>query len=201
MQFIRAPFFLAVALAFSACETPLADSWNNTVTRLSPKHEDDSDARYGLNSNGPSQPQRRSIDSDTVYLGPKPTPVAERNLERRSDAPAGNVRLKPFRSSAAASGPVVKHETAPHVSPTPKPSPKPTPKVKASPTPKPVTEATPKPTPAESNEPPPFASPVPGKKGYVTSPFSPGAGFIDVTGLPPGSLAKDPYSGKAFRVP
>ncbi len=65
----------------------------------------------------------------------------------------------------------------------------------------PVAETTPKPTPAESNEPPPFASPVPGKKGYVTSPYSPGAGFIDVTGLAPGSLAKDPYSGKAFRVP
>jgi hypothetical protein len=42
---------------------------------------------------------------------------------------------------------------------------------------------------------------VPGKKGYVTSPYSPDAGFIDVSGLEPGSQARDPYTQKIFRVP
>ena len=47
----------------------------------------------------------------------------------------------------------------------------------------------------------PMAKPVPGKPGYVYSPFAPNAGYVDVTGLTPGSEAKDPYTGKVFRVP
>lgn len=47
----------------------------------------------------------------------------------------------------------------------------------------------------------PMATPVPGKPGYVYSPFSGNGAFVDVQGLAPGSLAKDPYSGRTFRVP
>jgi hypothetical protein len=47
----------------------------------------------------------------------------------------------------------------------------------------------------------PFAKPVAGKPGYVYSPFNTKGGYIDVTGYKAGSLAKDPYSGKIFRVP
>jgi hypothetical protein len=47
----------------------------------------------------------------------------------------------------------------------------------------------------------PYAKPVPGKPGYVFSPFDKNGGYVDVTGLSPGSKAKDPYSGKIFRVP
>jgi len=47
----------------------------------------------------------------------------------------------------------------------------------------------------------PYGVPVPGKPGFVTSPYSPGSGYIDVRGFPPNSEAKDPYSGKIFRVP
>jgi hypothetical protein len=36
--------------------------------------------------------------------------------------------------------------------------------------------------------------------GRVVSPFQPGK-EIDVSGLPSGSLARDPFSGKIFRVP
>ena len=46
----------------------------------------------------------------------------------------------------------------------------------------------------------PFGIPVPGKKGLVTSPFSPDS-YIDVRAFPPGSEVKDPYTGKVFRVP
>ncbi len=47
----------------------------------------------------------------------------------------------------------------------------------------------------------PVATPVLGKPGFVISPFAPKAGYVDVTGLPPGSEVKDPYTGKTFRVP
>lgn len=47
----------------------------------------------------------------------------------------------------------------------------------------------------------PTAKPVPGKPGYVFSPFDPSGGYVDVTGYPSGSKAKDPYSQKVFIVP
>lgn len=65
------------------------------------------------------------------------------------------------------------------------------------------TRSTPPPPPVASRPPAaaPMAKPVPGKQGYVLSPFSPDAGYIDVSGMPPGTEAKDPYTGKVFRVP
>ena len=47
----------------------------------------------------------------------------------------------------------------------------------------------------------PYAKPVPGKPGFVTSPYAPYQGYIDVRGFPPGTEVKDPYSGKTFLVP
>ena len=47
----------------------------------------------------------------------------------------------------------------------------------------------------------PTAKPVPGKPGYVFSPFDPGGGYVDVTGYSSGQKVKDPYSGKIFLVP
>ncbi len=47
----------------------------------------------------------------------------------------------------------------------------------------------------------PYGTPVPGKPGFVTSPHSPSAGYVDVRGFPPGTEVKDPYSGKTFLVP
>ena len=47
----------------------------------------------------------------------------------------------------------------------------------------------------------PTAKPVPGKPGYVFSPFDPGGGYVDVTGYASGQKVKDPYSGKIFLVP
>ncbi len=217
MQRLRVALVFSVAMAFSACETPIGDAWNNAVSKMSPNREDDSAARNGINSQQPSG-QTRNIDSDTVYLGPK-RPASQPN---RPAPTSGPVRLKPFRSAtgakphpteqaAARSGTDSLPKPTPHANAsatprlTPKPTPKPTPKTTPKPTPKPAAEGEisekSNPTPAPENAPPPFASPVPGKKGYVTSPFSPDAGFIDVTGLDPGSEAKDPYSGKIFRVP
>ncbi|HWY52618.1 MAG TPA: hypothetical protein VNW72_14170 [Chthoniobacterales bacterium] len=46
-----------------------------------------------------------------------------------------------------------------------------------------------------------YGTPVAGKKGFVTSPFSPDAGYIDVRGFAPGTPVKDPYTGKVFLTP
>lgn len=47
----------------------------------------------------------------------------------------------------------------------------------------------------------PTAKPVPGKPGYVFSPFDSSGGYVDVNGYASGSKVKDPYSGKVFLVP
>ncbi len=46
-----------------------------------------------------------------------------------------------------------------------------------------------------------YGTPVPGKTGFVTSPFSPQSGYIDVRGFAPGTPVKDPYTGKIFLTP
>jgi hypothetical protein len=46
----------------------------------------------------------------------------------------------------------------------------------------------------------PYARPVPGKPGFVYSPYDEKF-LIDVRGAPPGTAVNDPNSGKAFRVP
>ena len=46
-----------------------------------------------------------------------------------------------------------------------------------------------------------YGTPVPGKPGFVTSPFAPDKGYVDVTGFPPGTEVEDPYTGKTFLTP
>lgn len=77
---------------------------------------------------------------------------------------------------------------------------------KPEPTSKPTTQEPIPPGPAVP-EPPkqvgelPYAKAVAGKPGFVTSPYDPYKGYIDVRGFPPGTEVKDPYSGKTFLVP
>jgi hypothetical protein len=47
----------------------------------------------------------------------------------------------------------------------------------------------------------PTAQTVPGKPGYVISPFDAKGRYIDVGGYPSGSKAKDPWTDKIFIVP
>lgn len=47
----------------------------------------------------------------------------------------------------------------------------------------------------------PYGSPIPGRPGFVNSPFAAKHQLVDVTGLPVGMEVKCPYTGKLFRVP
>jgi len=47
----------------------------------------------------------------------------------------------------------------------------------------------------------PYGTPVPGKRGLVTSPFAPDSGYVDVRTFPPGTVVNDPYTGKIFLTP
>jgi hypothetical protein len=47
----------------------------------------------------------------------------------------------------------------------------------------------------------PYGIPVPNKPGFVTSPYAPKSGYVDVRGFPSGTEVKDPYTGKIFLTP
>ena len=75
----------------------------------------------------------------------------------------------------------------------------------------PKSDLTPPPPPSESKTPAnpttvekkdyPYGKTVQGKAGFVTSPYAPYSGYVDVRGFPPGTEVKDPYTGKIFLVP
>jgi hypothetical protein len=65
------------------------------------------------------------------------------------------------------------------------------------------TQPKPKPSSGASSAPPEFptAKLVPGKPGYVISPFDSSERYVDVTGYTSGSKVKDPWTNKIFIVP
>ena len=84
--------------------------------------------------------------------------------------------------------------------PTPDPTQPPTPTATATTSQPPVRPASAPPT-KNSKRDIPYAIPVPNKPGFVTSPYAPKAGYVDVRGFPSGTEVKDPYSGKIFLTP
>jgi hypothetical protein len=65
------------------------------------------------------------------------------------------------------------------------------------------TTTPPPPPPPATTSPPeqmPFGLPVPGKKGFVYSPFDKSQ-MVDVRGIPPGKKVRCPYTSKIFLVP
>lgn len=57
-----------------------------------------------------------------------------------------------------------------------------------------------KPAPAKRED-LPYGISIPGRKGYVYSPFTDNKQQVDVTDIPTGTKVKCPYTGKVFRVP
>lgn len=47
----------------------------------------------------------------------------------------------------------------------------------------------------------PYGIPAPNKEGFVTSPYAPNQGLVDVRGIPSGTEVKDPFTGKIFLTP
>lgn len=47
----------------------------------------------------------------------------------------------------------------------------------------------------------PYGTPIPGRPGFITSPFAFKHQVIDATGLPAGMEIKCPYTNKLFRIP
>jgi general secretion pathway protein D len=70
------------------------------------------------------------------------------------------------------------------------------------PPPRSIAPSTPRPAapkPAKGNQ--FYGVAVPGKPGFVTSPYAPRAGYVDVRGFPVNTEVKDPYTGRMFLVP
>jgi hypothetical protein len=92
-------------------------------------------------------------------------------------------------------------QNPPDYPPSPTATPPPAPTPTATPSQPPVRPASAPPQNKNTKRDIPYAIPVPGKPGFVTSPYSPKSGYVDVRGFPSGTEVKDPYSGKVFLTP
>jgi hypothetical protein len=134
------------------------------------------------------------------------TPPAESQF--LPTAPSGDQPASPTADNGAAPAttdsnkPADATGTTPAVDPTPaKPEPPKTADAPATTTTPAATTPTTPPAPATTGNKPPYGKPVPGHKGFVTSPYDGSAGMIDVRDIAPGTKVRDPYTSKIFLVP
>lgn len=162
-----------------------------------PTRQTPAPARKAKKEPAPAEDSLPEAPASRTKSRPQPQPRTEDELPTKP-APVKKPESKP---KAEETPPPVKSK------PEPKPEPKPAPPQTAStdPVPRKVEPETkkpdpPAPTPPTTNSEATLTGTRTSKAGLVKSPYAP-YNELDVTGLPPGSLAMDPTTGKVFRVP
>ncbi|MGH8094735.1 MAG: hypothetical protein ACREIF_14900 [Chthoniobacterales bacterium] len=132
----------------------------------------------------PAPPAQTTSSNRAAYPPPQPYPAQPPPVQtQRQVATQERQPERPVENVPAAGPPVApKERTASTHRTAPKPS------------------ATPRAASTQQSD-LPYGKPVPGKPGYVFSPFDKSGGYVDVTGYAPGQKVKDPYTGKIFLVP
>lgn len=127
-----------------------------------------------------------SVQSNTAAIPPsQPYPV-----QQPSPPPPAPIQTQPPAIATGQQPPAQ-----------PKPQPTAPPRVVQSESPPPSSSSAPRLSTVSQSADLPYGKPVPGKPGYVFSPFDKNGGYVDVTGYSPGQKVKDPYTGKIFLVP
>ena len=152
-------------------------------------------------------PAMPKAETPTVASTPAPAPVSKPTpapapapTKPVASAPAPTAPTKPATVTPAPTAPT-KVAANNATAPTPPPSAPVKPQAQPKPAPLPTTPpAPPAPAKAAASE-IPFGNPIPGRPGFVNSPFAAKHQLVDVTGLPTGMEVKCPYTGKLFRVP
>jgi hypothetical protein len=173
----------AMAGALVSCETETVGPDGNIFLRRSPRYghggTENPRYKYGATGDERTDPEARSR-RETRYLDREEQRRRDEGRdpgqdERGSAAPTSDAADNPS-STADQRGSESNTGSSPETSDEPKPKSKP------------------------ASEDLPYATPVPGKDGFVYSPYY-SAGYVDVSGMPSGSKARCPYTKKIFRVP
>ena len=191
----------AAVLALSSCET-MHNAAVTTFRVVDAPHQYVR-RQLGVDEQGEPQPTTTTTTTETTYYGPPGSPPPPPPPQQTYP-----VQPQPFQPYANQPGPppppveterrvATRERTS---SAPPETGPTATPRVASKermskPSPTPRTSS------AQTTSDLPYAKPVPGKPGYVYSPFDPNGGYVDVKGYAPGQKVKDPYTGKIFLVP
>jgi outer membrane biosynthesis protein TonB len=185
---MKPPIFapLVAALAFASCETA-------HKAAVSTFRVVDAPAQYVRRKLGVDEENQQTTTTETsVQSGAAMANPPTQPYPAQQPPPPS-----PVRSQA----PAVTTAQQPSVQTQPKPQPTATPRVVKSENPPPANSTAPSTAAVSQTADLPYAKPVPGKPGYVFSPFDKNGGYVDVTGYSPGQKVKDPYSGRIFLVP